>query len=111
MSSLSPENQPSSLPPDLIALVLILFDVGGVDSMIAEKEAKKTHTKRARDVARDGLIDSSCEREQLHQNLKRNRTKLHSIDVSGFQSSKRKYLTKTYTENVRKSRKSHGHHM
>jgi len=40
--------------------------------MIAEKEAKKSHTKRARDVARDGSIDSSCEREQLHQNLKRN---------------------------------------
>ena len=40
MSSLSLENQPSSLRPDLTALVLILFDVGGVDSMIAEKEAK-----------------------------------------------------------------------
>ena len=40
MSSLSPENQPPSLPPDLTALVLILFDVGGVDSMIVEKEAK-----------------------------------------------------------------------
>jgi len=49
MSSLSLENQPSSLPPDLTALILILFDVGGVDSMIAEKEAKKSHTKRARD--------------------------------------------------------------
>jgi len=45
--------------------------------MIAEKETEKTHTKRARDVARDGSIDCSCEREQLHQNLKRNRTKLH----------------------------------
>jgi len=79
--------------------------------MIAEKEAKKTHTKRATDVARDGSIDCSCEREQLHQNVKRNRTKLHSIDVSGFQSSKRKDLTKTCTKNVRKSKKSHGHHM
>ena len=74
MSSLSPENQPSSLPPDLTNLVLTLFDVGGVDSMIAKKEAKKTHTRRARDAARDGSIDCSCEREQLHQNLKRNRT-------------------------------------
>jgi len=36
--------------------------------MIAEKEAKKTHTRRAR----DGSIDYSCEREQLHQNLKKN---------------------------------------
>jgi len=40
MSSLSPENQPLSLPPDLTAFVLILFDVGGVDSMIAGKKAK-----------------------------------------------------------------------
>jgi len=65
--------------------------------MIAEKEAKKTHTKRARDVARDGSIDCYSEREQLHQNLKRNRNKLHSIDVGGFQSPKRKDLTKTCT--------------
>ena len=75
--------------------------------MIVEKEAKKTQTRRAR----DGSIDCSCEREQLQQNLKKHRTKLHSIDVSGFQSSERKDLTKTCTENVRKSRKSHGHHM
>ena len=56
MSSLSPENQHSNLPPDLTALVLTLFDVGGVDSMTAEKGAKKTHTRRARVVARDGSI-------------------------------------------------------
>jgi len=36
--SLSPENHHSSLPPDLTALVLTLFEVGGVDSMMAEKE-------------------------------------------------------------------------
>jgi len=47
--------------------------------MIAEKEAKKTHTKRAKDVARDDSIDCSCESEQLHQNLKKKRTKLHSM--------------------------------
>ena len=75
MSSLSPQNQPSNLPPDLTALVLALFDVGGVDSMTVEKGAKKTHTRRARDVARDGPIDCSCEREQLQQNLKKHRTK------------------------------------
>jgi len=40
--------------------------------MIAENEAKKTHTRRARDVARDESIDCSGEREQLHKNLKRN---------------------------------------
>jgi len=72
MSSLSLENHPSSLPPDLTTLVLILFDVGGLDSMITEKETKKTHTRRARDVAKDGSIDCSCERKQLHHNLKRN---------------------------------------
>jgi len=69
MSSLSPENQPLSLPPDLTTLVLILFNVGGVDSMIAEKRGKGSHTKRARDVARDDSIDCFCERELLHQIL------------------------------------------
>jgi len=43
--------------------------------MTVEKGAKKTHTRRARDVARDGPIDCSCEREQLQQNLKKHRTK------------------------------------
>jgi len=47
--------------------------------MTAEKDAKKTHTRRARVVARDGSIDCSCESEQLQQNLKKHRTKLHSI--------------------------------
>ena len=79
MSSLSPENQPSNLPPDLSALVLILFEVGGVDSMTVETKAKKTHTKRVRDVVRDGSIDCSCESEQLQQILKKHRTKLHSM--------------------------------
>jgi len=37
--------------------------------MIAERRGKGSHTKRARDVARDGSIDCFCEREQLHQNL------------------------------------------
>jgi len=40
--------------------------------MITKKKAEKTHTRRARDVARDGSIDCSCGREQLQQNLKRN---------------------------------------
>jgi len=47
--------------------------------MTAEKEAKNTYTRRARDVARDGSIDCSCESEQLQQNLKKHRTKLHSM--------------------------------
>jgi len=49
---------------------LILFDVGGVDSMIEEKGGKGLLTKRAKDVARDGSIDCFCERELLHQILK-----------------------------------------
>ena len=63
MSSLSLENQLSNLPPDLTTLVLTLFDVGGGYSMTAEKGAKKTHTRRTRDVARDGSIGCSCESE------------------------------------------------
>jgi len=69
MSSLSPENQPSSLPHNLTALVLILFDVGGVDSMTKKKRGKGSHTKRERDVARDGSIGCFCKRELLHQIL------------------------------------------
>jgi len=69
ISSLSPKNQPSSLPLDLTALVLILLDVGGVDSMTAEKRDKGTHTRRERDVARDGSIGCFCERKQLQQIL------------------------------------------
>ena len=54
MSSVSPENQLSSLPPDLTALVLTLFEVGGVESMMAEKKTEKSPlTDFARDVARD----------------------------------------------------------
>jgi len=66
---LSPENQFSSLPLDLTALVLTLFYVGGVVSMIAEKESRVTHTKRGIGIARDGSIGCSCQREKLHQNL------------------------------------------
>ena len=46
MRSLSPENQPSKLPPDLTALVLTLFEVGGVDSMIAEKRGRENSHKK-----------------------------------------------------------------
>jgi len=63
---------------------LTLFVVGGVDSMIVEKEAKKTHTRRARDVVRDGSIDCSCEREQLQQNFKEKPNQTTFNDVSGF---------------------------
>jgi len=33
--------------------------------MMAEKEQRKTHTRIVRDVARDGSIGYSCERNQL----------------------------------------------
>jgi len=61
--SLSPENHPSSLPPDLTALVLTPFEVGGVDSMMAEKKQREAHSRIARDVA----IGWSCGRDQLQQ--------------------------------------------
>jgi len=38
--SLSPENHPSSLPPDLTALDLTLLEVGGIESMMAEKKTE-----------------------------------------------------------------------
>jgi len=43
--SLSPEKHPSSLPSDLTALVLTLFEVGGVESMMAEKKTEKSSHK------------------------------------------------------------------
>jgi len=51
--SLSPENYPSSLPPDLTALVLTLFEVGGVDSMMAEKKQKKKHTQELQEMLQE----------------------------------------------------------
>jgi len=65
ISSLSPENQPPSLPPYLTALVLIFFDVGEVDSMTTKKGDKGTHSRRER----DGPIGCFCERKQLQQIL------------------------------------------
>jgi len=37
--------------------------------MIAEKEQRETHTRGARDIARDGSIGCSCERDQLYDLL------------------------------------------
>jgi len=67
--SLSLENHPSSLPPDLTALVLTLFEVRGVDSMMAEKRQREAHTRIARYVARDVAICCSCGRDKLQQIL------------------------------------------
>jgi len=33
--------------------------------MTVEKGAKRTHTRRTRDIARDGSIGCSCEREHM----------------------------------------------
>jgi len=65
---LSPENQPSSLPPDLIALVLTLFEVGGVDSMMAEKKTEKSSLHRfLQEMLQEMLqFGCSCGRDQLH---------------------------------------------
>jgi len=43
---LSLENLPSSLPLDLTALDLTLFEVGVVDSMMAEKKTEKSSLHR-----------------------------------------------------------------
>ena len=68
--SLSPKNHPSSLPPDLTALVLTLFEEGGVEFMMAEKKTEKSSlTDFARDVARDVAIGCSCGRDQMQQIL------------------------------------------
>jgi len=53
--------------------------------MTAEKGAKKTHTRRARVVAREGSIGCSCESEQLQQNSKKTQNQTAFNDVSGFQ--------------------------
>jgi len=64
--SLSTENHPSSLPPDPTTLVLTLFEVGGVEFMMAEK---KTENSSLTDFARDVAIGCSCGRDQLQQIL------------------------------------------
>jgi len=53
MSSLSPENQPSNLPPYLTALVLILFEVGGVDSMTEEKMRQRRLTQGEQEMLQE----------------------------------------------------------
>jgi len=60
--------------------------------MIAEKGAEKTHTRRARDIARDGSIGCSCEREQLQQILKQKQNQTAFNDVSGFQIFREKRI-------------------
>jgi len=60
--------------------------------MTAEKGTKKTHTRRTRDVARDGSIGCSCEREQLQQNLKKKQNHTTFNDMSGFQIFREKGL-------------------
>ena len=58
MRSVSPENQLSSLPPNLTALVLTLLEVRGVDSMTTEMKTHFTE-KISRDGARDVAIGCS----------------------------------------------------
>ena len=56
--SFSPENQPSSLPPDLTALVLTLFEVGRVDFMMAEKKTEKSSLHRNLKLQLKGFLHS-----------------------------------------------------
>ena len=72
--------------------------------MTAEKGVKKTHTRRARVVARDGSIGCSSESEQLQQNLKKTQNQTAFNDVSGFQFFSEKKL---YQDLHRKRQKNH----
>jgi len=103
--SLSPENHPSSFPPDLTALVLTLFEVGRVDSVKEEKEQRKTHTRIARDVARDDPIGCSCERDQLQQILKQKQNHTAFNDVSGYQTFREKRLDQALHRKCQKRQK------
>jgi len=60
--------------------------------MTTEKDAKKTHTRRARVVSRDGSIDCSCESEQLQSKFKETQNQTAFNDVSGFQFFREKRL-------------------
>ena len=59
--------------------------------MIPERD-KGTHTRRERDVARDGSIGCSCERDQLQQILKQKQNHTAFNDVSGQQIFREKRL-------------------
>jgi len=78
--------------------------------MIAEKEAKKTHTRRQEMLQEMAQLIVLVRRTAAAE-FKETQNQTALNDVSGFQSSERKDFTKTCTENIRKSRKSHGHHM
>jgi len=61
--SLSPENHPSSLPPDLTALDLTLLEVGGVETMIGREETERSSHKKCKRCCRDIAIGCSCGRD------------------------------------------------
>jgi len=74
--------------------------------MTAEKGAEKSHTRRARVVARDGSIGCSCEREQLQQNLKKKQKHTAFNDVSGFQFFREKGLDQDLHRKRQKKQKT-----
>ena len=108
MRSLSPENQPSSLPPNLTALVLTLFEVGGVDSMTAEtKTEESTLHKILQEMLREilqemlqlvVLVEEICSRFYSSK-----RINMNLISLMGTWFSESEHLTLLCTENVRKS--------
>jgi len=55
-------------------------------------DVDRTHTKRSRDVERDGSIGCSCERDQLQQILKQEQNHTAFNDMSGYQIFREKRL-------------------
>jgi len=98
--SLSPENQPSSLPPDLTPLVLTLFEVGGVDSLMAEKKTEKSLLHRFCKRCCNWLfLRKRSATTDFIKVIESN----HSMICVGTRFSEREDLTLPCTENVRKS--------
>jgi len=73
--------------------------------MMAEKEQRKTHTKGARDVARDGSIGCSCERDQLQQILKQKQNHTAFNDMSGYHIFREKRLDQVLHRKRQKKQK------
>jgi len=73
--------------------------------MKVEKEQRKTQTRIARDVARDGPIGCSCERDQLQQILKQKQNHIAFNDVSGYQIFREKRLDQALHRKRQKKQK------
>jgi len=74
--------------------------------MTTEKGAKRTHTRRTRDVARDDSIGCSCEREQLQQILKKKHIHTTFNDVRGLLIFREKRLDQDLHRKCQKKQKT-----